>query len=36
LAQARQLGFAVEEVINVLRRRDAEMRGGTKEGKQHG
>lgn len=36
LAQASQLGFEVEEVVNVLRRRKAEMRGATKEGKQHG
>jgi GntR family transcriptional regulator len=36
LAQASQLGFELEEVVNVLRRREAEMRGGTKEGKQHG
>jgi len=36
LAQASQLGFEVEEIVTVLRRRDAEMRGGTKEGKQHG
>jgi GntR family transcriptional regulator len=36
LAQASQLGFEIEEVVNVLRRREAEMRGGTKEGKQHG